>query len=65
MHYAEEVGLQAVYQRILEFQRIHGANWEPSPLLAQLAEQGSSFSAWDSTRSASRTAANDADAQHA
>jgi 3-hydroxyacyl-CoA dehydrogenase len=62
MHYADEVGLKAVYRRIREFQRIHGANWEPSPLLARLAEKGSSFTAWDSARSGSRTAANDADA---
>jgi 3-hydroxyacyl-CoA dehydrogenase len=43
MHYAEEVGLPSVYKRILEFRTTHGANWEPSPLLARLAESGSSF----------------------
>lgn len=65
MLYADAVGLKVVYQRILEFQRIHGANWEPSPLLARLAETGSSFAAWDRARSGLPTAANDADAQHA
>jgi len=65
MHYADEVGLKVVYQRLLEFQRTHGANWEPSPLLARLAEKSSSFSAWDTARSGLRTAPDDADAQKA
>lgn len=65
MHYADELGLKVVYQRLLEFQRIHGINWEPSPLLARLAETGSSFAAWDAERSSLRTAANDADPDHA
>ena len=48
LHFADELGLAVVYQRILEFRATHGANWEPSPLLARLAESGSSFSAWNS-----------------
>ena len=48
MHFADELGLAVVYQRILEFRATHGANWEPSPLLARLAESDSSFSAWNS-----------------
>jgi 3-hydroxyacyl-CoA dehydrogenase len=44
MHYADEVGLRAVFQRILEF------NWEPAPLLARLAASNSSFSNWDNAR---------------
>jgi 3-hydroxyacyl-CoA dehydrogenase len=51
MHYADETGLRAVCERTLEFQSVHGANWEPAPLLMRLAESSSSFSAWDSTRS--------------
>jgi 3-hydroxyacyl-CoA dehydrogenase len=47
MHYADEAGLPVVYQRILELHALHGANWEPAPLLARLAESGSSFSAWE------------------
>ena len=48
MHFADELGLAVVYQRILEFGETHGANWEPSPLLARLADSGNSFSAWNS-----------------
>jgi 3-hydroxyacyl-CoA dehydrogenase len=53
MRYADEVGLPAVHKRILEFRAVHGANWEPSPLLARLAESGSSFSTWDSNHAGS------------
>jgi 3-hydroxyacyl-CoA dehydrogenase len=51
MHFADECGLRAVCQQTLEFRSVHGPNWEPAPLLMRLAESGSSFSAWDSTRS--------------
>lgn len=44
LHYADEIGLNAVYRRIVEFRAIHGINWEPNPLLARLAESGGSFS---------------------
>ena len=47
MQYADEIGLAAVHKRILEFRAVHGANWEPTPLLARLAASGSSFSTWD------------------
>lgn len=49
MHFADEVGLPFVHQRILRFRAKYGANWEPSPLLAHLGESGSTFSAWDSS----------------
>ncbi len=49
MHYADEVRLPIVHQRILEFRATHGANWEPSPLLAHLAESDGSFFAWESS----------------
>ncbi len=65
MHYADQAGLQVVHRRILEFQRIHGPNWDPSRLLTHLAETGGSFAAWDRARSGLRTPANDADGQHA
>jgi 3-hydroxyacyl-CoA dehydrogenase len=48
MQYADEIGLAALHKRILEFRAVHGANWEPTPLLARLAASGSSFSTWDS-----------------
>jgi 3-hydroxyacyl-CoA dehydrogenase len=50
MHYADETGLRVVCQRIIEFRSVHGANWEPAPLLRRLAESSSSFSKWDSAR---------------
>ncbi len=43
MWYADTVGLQKVYERILEFQKQHGELWEPAPLLKTLAEQGKGF----------------------
>ena len=40
MHYADEVGLNKVYKRILEFQKRFGAEaWAPAPLLVQLATE--------------------------
>jgi 3-hydroxyacyl-CoA dehydrogenase len=53
LHYTDEIGLNAVYRRIVEFRAVHGINWEPSPLLTRLAESGGSFSRL-------RAAANDA-----
>jgi 3-hydroxyacyl-CoA dehydrogenase len=50
MHYADAVGLQTIYDRILEFQRIHGVSWEPAPLLRRLAEANESFLIWDTQR---------------
>jgi 3-hydroxyacyl-CoA dehydrogenase len=58
MWYADTVGLDKVYQRILDFQRQHGNLWQPAPLLKQLAEQGKTFADFDKTKSA--TAAADA-----
>lgn len=45
MWYADTVGLQKVYERIRQFEQLHGALWTPSPLLKQLAEQGKTFAA--------------------
>jgi 3-hydroxyacyl-CoA dehydrogenase len=44
MWYADTVGLKNVYERVLEFERQHGALWAPAPLLKQLAEEGRKFS---------------------
>lgn len=43
MWYADTVGLKKVYDRVCEFERAHGENWHPAPLLKQLAEQGKGF----------------------
>ena len=47
MLYADGIGLRTVYERTLDLQRIHGAGWEPAPLLTRLAEANESFSVWD------------------
>ena len=44
------VGLASVYDRVREFQSVHGALWEPAPLLGQLAEEGRKFSSFDSKK---------------
>ena len=44
MFHADTVGLRAIYDRILEFQKILDPQyWQPAPLLKQLALAGSSF----------------------
>ena len=43
MWYADTVGLKKVLARIEEFQRQHGAIWDPAPLLKRLADEGKSF----------------------
>jgi 3-hydroxyacyl-CoA dehydrogenase len=43
MFYADRVGLPAVHQRIVQLQRELGDRWRPAPLLAWLAEAGSTF----------------------
>jgi 3-hydroxyacyl-CoA dehydrogenase len=57
MHYADEVGLATVSKRMLALREVHGSGWEPSHLLARLAESGSSFSTWDRDRSNAHAAA--------
>lgn len=44
MWFADTIGLERVYQRICEFEQVHGPLWIPAPLLKQLAEKGQSFS---------------------
>jgi 3-hydroxyacyl-CoA dehydrogenase len=46
MCYADSVGLDKVYARVAAFNKLHGALWEPAPLLAKLATEGGSFSGW-------------------
>ena len=47
MWYADTVGLKKVYNRILEFEKQHGALWTPAPLLARLAQEGKTFADFD------------------
>jgi 3-hydroxyacyl-CoA dehydrogenase len=50
MYYADQVGLAEVYRDILAFHQRYGDAWRPAPLLKKLAEEGSSFAAWDAAR---------------
>ena len=43
MYYADSIGVSKVHDAIREFHRQHGKLWEPSPLLARLAESGKTF----------------------
>ena len=43
MWYADSVGLKRVYDRVSEFHRQQGENWQPAPLLERLATQGKTF----------------------
>jgi 3-hydroxyacyl-CoA dehydrogenase len=49
MWYADTIGLKKVYARVCEFHKQLGEAWEPAPLLAQLAREGTTFA--DYTRS--------------
>jgi 3-hydroxyacyl-CoA dehydrogenase len=52
MWYADTAGLAKVYDRILQFRKQHGENWDPAPLLKHLAEQGKSFAEYHGERRA-------------
>ncbi len=43
MYYADTIGIGKIYETVRGFHRQHGKLWEPSPLLARLAESGKSF----------------------
>jgi 3-hydroxyacyl-CoA dehydrogenase len=43
LYYADSLGVRTIHDEMLEFERIHGPAWHPSPLLAALAESGTSF----------------------
>ena len=47
MHYADEVGLNEVYERVCEFRDRFGAeNWTPAPLLEKLVKENLSLAEW-------------------
>lgn len=47
LFYADSVGLDKVYARIVEFEKEHGEFWKPAPLLKRLAESGGTFQAYE------------------
>ncbi|GLR66961.1 hypothetical protein GCM10010909_16410 [Acidocella aquatica] len=46
MYYADQIGLKNVYADIQRFHAQLGFWWQPAPLLKKLAEEGSSFAAY-------------------
>src|SRR6266567_729998 len=52
MWYADTLGLDKVYDRILQFQEQHGELWKPAPLLKRLAEAGKTFGDFNKEKSA-------------
>jgi 3-hydroxyacyl-CoA dehydrogenase len=52
MFYADTVGLKAIYDKIVEFQKtLDPQYWQPAPLLKKLALAGSSFGQWQAEQS--------------
>jgi 3-hydroxyacyl-CoA dehydrogenase len=52
MYYADTIGLEKIFRRILEFQRTLDARyWQPAPLLEKLAKANSSFGKWQNEAS--------------
>ena len=47
MFFADSVGLRRVHERVATFHRELGSRFEPAPLLARLAQEGSSFQEYD------------------
>jgi 3-hydroxyacyl-CoA dehydrogenase len=43
MFWADSIGLKALRDKMLEFQRTHGDSWKPAPLLSRLADGGKGF----------------------
>jgi 3-hydroxyacyl-CoA dehydrogenase len=49
MHYADSLGLQAVFETISALhQKFHEPYWQPAPLLAKLVSEGKNFAQWKS-----------------
>ncbi len=47
MHYADQIGLKSVYDKICEFRDRYGEDyWKLAPLLQKLAEEDSTFAQW-------------------
>jgi len=46
LRWADSIGVRAILDDLLAFERVHGSNWTPAPLLRELAERGETFGAW-------------------
>ena len=53
MLYADRVGLKKIYDRVSQFHKELGQRWEPAPLLARLANEGTTFKEFDKRRAGS------------
>ena len=47
MHYADQLGLKKVYDRVCQLEQEQGYWWKPAPLLKELAESGKTFADYD------------------
>jgi 3-hydroxyacyl-CoA dehydrogenase len=63
MFYADRIGLGKVYERVSAFHRELGQRWEPAPLLARLAREGSTFRTFDKSRASESSSSRAADAR--
>ena len=50
MWFADKVGLDKVYARVLEFEKRDPVWWKPAPLLAKLVSEGKTFAQWSKER---------------
>jgi 3-hydroxyacyl-CoA dehydrogenase len=57
MFFADSVGLPRVHERVTALHREHGPRFQPAPLLARLALEGSSFREYDAQLEAAEAAA--------
>jgi 3-hydroxyacyl-CoA dehydrogenase len=57
MFFADSVGLPRVHERVAALHREHGQRFQPAPLLARLAREGSSFREYDAQLETAEAAA--------
>ena len=46
LRWADSIGIATIVDDMREFERAHGSNWTPAPLLVELAETGGTFGTW-------------------
>lgn len=55
MWFGDTMGLGKIYQRVCEFERMHGSRWTPASLLKELAESGRCFADLDCQAASQKT----------
>jgi 3-hydroxyacyl-CoA dehydrogenase len=48
LRWADSIGLASIVDDMRAFERVHGEQWSPAPLLRELAASGGTFGAWRS-----------------